>query len=66
MSIAEDTLRGIFAIIVGIFVITLLFTKNFTANESMGIGIAFLGIWMLIISYNIKKYNEIESISFFF
>jgi hypothetical protein len=65
MSKAEDILRGIIAIIVGIFVIAILFTKNFSVNESIGIGIAFLGIWMLILSYDLKNYNKIESALYF-
>jgi uncharacterized membrane protein HdeD (DUF308 family) len=65
MSKAEDTLRGIVAIIVGIFVIAILFTKNFTVNESIGLGIAFLGIWMLILSFDVKNYNKIESALYF-
>jgi hypothetical protein len=65
MSRAEDTLRGIVGIIVGIFVIAILFTKSFTLNESLGFGIAFLGIWMIILSYDIKNYNKIESTIYF-
>jgi uncharacterized membrane protein HdeD (DUF308 family) len=65
MSRAEDTLRGIVGIIVGIFVIAILFTKSFTLNESLGFGIAFLGIWMLILSYDTKNYNKIESTIYF-
>lgn len=65
MSRAEDTLRGIVAIIIGIFVIAILFTKNFTINESIGIGVTFLGIWMLILSYDVKNYNNIESALYF-
>ncbi len=65
MTRAEDTLRGIITIIAGIFVIAILFTKNYIPSESIGIGIAFLGIWMLILSYDIKSYNKIESIIYF-
>jgi uncharacterized membrane protein HdeD (DUF308 family) len=65
MTRSEDTLRGIIAIIVGIFVIAILFTKNFTANESLGIGTAFLGLWMLILSFDIKNFNKIESTLYF-
>ncbi|HML04738.1 MAG TPA: DUF308 domain-containing protein [Methanobacterium sp.] len=65
MSRAEDTLRGIIAIIVGIFVIAILFTKNFTINESIGIGIAFLGVWMLVLSYDVKNFNRFESTLYF-
>lgn len=65
MSRAEDTLRGIVGIIVGIFVIAILFTKSFTINESLGLGIAFIGIWMLILSYDIKNFNKIESALYF-
>jgi len=65
MSRAEDTLRGIIAIVVGIFVIAILFTKNFTINESIGIGIGFLGIWMLVLSYDVKNFNKIESTLYF-
>ena len=65
MSRAEDTLRGIIAIVVGIFVIAILFTKNFTINESIGIGIGFLGIWMLVLSYDIKHFNKYESALYF-
>jgi uncharacterized membrane protein HdeD (DUF308 family) len=65
MSKVEDTLRGIVGIIVGIFVIAILFTKIFTVNESLGFGIAFLGIWMLILSYDIKNFNKIESALYF-
>jgi hypothetical protein len=65
MSKVEDTLRGIVGIIVGIFVIAILFTKIFTVNESLGFGIAFLGIWMLILSYDIKNFNKIESTLYF-
>lgn len=64
MSRAEDTLRGIIAIIVGIFVIAILFTKNFTVYESIGIGIVFLGIWMLILSYDIKNFSKLEGVLF--
>lgn len=64
MSRAEDTLRGIIAIIVGIFVISILFTKNFTVYESIGIGIIFLGLWMLILSYDIKNFSKLESVLF--
>lgn len=65
MSSAEDTLRGIVAIIVGILVIAILFTKNFSINESLGIGIAFLGIWILILSYDVKNFNKLESTLYF-
>jgi uncharacterized membrane protein HdeD (DUF308 family) len=65
MSKVEDTLRGIVGIIVGIFVIAILFTKSFTLNESLGFGIVFLGIWMLILSYDIKNFNKVESALYF-
>ena len=62
---AEDTLRGIVAIIVGTFIISIISTKNFTLNESIGMGTVFLGIWMLILSYNIKDFNKMESAIYF-
>ncbi|WP_414468542.1 DUF308 domain-containing protein [Methanobacterium sp. ACI-7] len=65
MSKAEDTLRGIIAIIVGVFLISILFTKIFTINQSLGMGIAFLGIWMLVLSYDMKEFNRNESILYF-
>ncbi len=62
MTSSTDTLRGIIAIAVGIFVIAYPFTKIYTINQSIGIGITFLGIWFLILSYNIRNYSKIESI----
>lgn len=62
MDSGTDTLRGIIAIVVGIFVIAYPFTKIYTINESIGIGIAFLGVWFLILGYNIRNYSKIESI----
>jgi len=62
MSQGTDTLRGIIAIIVGIFVIAYPFTKIYTANESLGIGIAFLGVWFLILSYDARIFSKIESV----
>lgn len=41
MSKVEDTLRRIVGIIVGIFVIAILFTKSLTLNESLGFGTSF-------------------------
>ncbi|MGB9980048.1 DUF308 domain-containing protein [Methanobacterium sp.] len=61
MSKAEDTLRGIIAIITGVFVISTLYIKIFTVNQSLAIGIGFLGIWMLILSYDLKNFNKFES-----
>lgn len=65
MSRATDTLRGIIAIMVSIFVIVSPYVKIYTLNESMGIGIAFLGLWMLILSYDVKDYSKNESIVYF-
>ncbi len=64
MDSGTDILRGIIAIVVGIFVIAYPFTKIYTINESIGIGIAFLGIWFLILGYNIRNYSKIESVIF--
>ena len=65
MSQSTDTLRGIIAIVVGIFVIAYPFTKIYTINESIGIGIAFLGIWFLILSYSALIYSKLESMLYF-
>jgi len=62
MASSTDTLRGIIAIVVGIFVIAYPFTKIYTINESIGIGIAFLGIWFLILGYSVRNYSKIESV----
>ncbi len=62
MDGSKDTLRGIIAIVVGIFVIAYPFTKIYTMNQSIGIGIAFLGLWFLILSYDVRNYSKIESL----
>jgi len=65
MSQGTDTLRGIIAIVVGIFVIAYPFTNIYTINQSIGIGIAFLGIWFLILGYDTINYSKLESILYF-
>ena len=62
MSMERDTLIGILALIFGFLVILLSFTKFFTLNAIIGIGILILGIWLLVISYDARKYTESGSI----
>lgn len=62
MSTERDTLIGILALIFGFLVILLSFTKFFTLNALIGIGILILGIWLLVISYDARKYTESGSI----
>jgi uncharacterized membrane protein HdeD (DUF308 family) len=53
---------GIIAIILGVFVIALLFINLFTLIQIIGIGISFTGMWLLILSIANYKYNYNESI----
>lgn len=62
MSDSRDTLIGIIAVMVGILVIASSITNIYAINKVIGIGILFLGIWMLILSISARKYSEIESI----
>jgi uncharacterized membrane protein HdeD (DUF308 family) len=58
MSTERDTLIGILALIFGFLVILLSLTKFFTLNAIIGIGIFILGIWLLVISYDARRYTE--------
>ena len=58
MSTERDTLIGILALIFGFLVILLSLTKFFTLNAIIGIGILILGIWLLVISYDARRYTE--------
>lgn len=62
MSTERDTLIGILALIFGFLVILLSLTKFFTLNALIGIGILILGVWLLIISYDARRYTESGSI----
>ncbi|MGF7118847.1 DUF308 domain-containing protein [Methanobacterium oryzae] len=58
MSTERDTLIGILALIFGFLVILLSLTKFFTLDAIIGIGIFILGIWLLVISYDARRYTE--------
>lgn len=62
MSTERDTLIGILALIFGFLVILLSLTKFFTLNAIIGIGIFILGIWLLVISYDARRYTKSGSI----
>ena len=53
---------GIAALIFGILVITLLFIHLYTLNQIVGIGISFIGVWLLLLSIDTYNYSKKESI----
>lgn len=63
-KLSNDTEKsaGIAALISGILLIILLFFHLFTFSQITGIGIAFIGIWLLLLSIDTYTYSRNESI----
>ena len=57
MNVERDVYLGILAIILGFIVITFPLISVFTLSLLVGIGIIFLGIWLLIQAYNVWNKN---------
>ncbi|MGA2675452.1 MAG: DUF308 domain-containing protein [Methanobacterium sp.] len=57
MNVERDVYLGILAIILGAIVITFPLISVFTLSLLVGIGIIFLGIWLLIQAYNVWNKN---------
>ena len=53
---------GIAALIFGILLFALLLVHLFTLNQIVGIGISFIGIWLLLLSIDTYYNSRIESI----
>jgi len=64
LKISNNTEKslGIIALMLGVFVIALLFIDIFTFSQIIGIGISFIGVWLLILSIDTRKHSRIESI----
>ncbi len=57
MNVERNVYLGILAIVLGFIVITFPLISVFTLSLLVGIGIIFLGIWLLIQAYNVWSKN---------